>query len=273
MSTSETVELSGHLLDTGQLKRILDDITEYLRILSDEKNILAIIRGDMVELRRKYADPRRTEISGEEIGNINLEDLITEENMVVTISHQGYVKRTPSSVYRAQRRGGKGLKGAKTEDEDPIQHVFVASTHDYLLFFTNKGKVYWEKVYNLPQLRRESKGRAVVNLLNLAEGEKIADCRAVRDFDKPEHYMMMATRGGLVKKTELKAYSRPLKSGIIAIKLKDNDELVDVAITKPGDEIVLATAHGPAQVLGSNSGAPGTVSRCSGCHLGHSAAK
>jgi DNA gyrase subunit A len=124
--------------------------------------------------------------------------------------------------------------------------LFVTSTHDYLLFFTTKGKVYWQKVYNLPQLSRESKGRAVVNLLNLAEDEKIADCRAVRDFDKPDHYLMMATRKGLVKKTELKAYSRPLKSGIIAIKLKENDELIDCAITTTGDEIVLATANGMA---------------------------
>ena len=111
------------------------------------------------------------------------------------------------------------MKGAKTEEEDPIEHLFVASTHDYLLFFTNQGKVYWQKVYDLPQLSRESRGRAVVNLLNLAEGEKIADCRAVRDFDQPDHYLMMATRKGLVKKTALKAYSRPLKGGIIAIKL------------------------------------------------------
>ena len=206
----------------------------------------AIIRDDCEELSRKYADKRRTEISDEEIGDVDLEDLIAEETMVVSISHNGYIKRTPASVYRAQRRGGKGIKGAKTDEEDPVEHLFVTSTHDYLLFFTNKGKVYWQKVYNLPQLSRESKGRAVVNLLNLAEGEKIADCRAVRDFDKPDHYLMMATRKGLVKKTELKAYSRPLKSGIIAIKLKEDDELIDVAITKTGDEIVLSTANGMA---------------------------
>jgi DNA gyrase subunit A len=166
--------------------------------------------------------------------------------MVVSISHNGYIKRTPASVYRAQRRGGKGIKGAKVDEEDPVEHLFVTSTHDYLLFFTTKGKVYWQKVYNLPQLSRESKGRAVVNLLNLAEDEKIADCRAVRDFDKPDHYLIMATRKGLVKKTELKAYSRPLKSGIIAIKLKEDDELVDCAICTTGDEIVLSTAHGMA---------------------------
>ncbi|MGH7139819.1 MAG: DNA gyrase C-terminal beta-propeller domain-containing protein, partial [Pirellulales bacterium] len=187
----------------------------------------------------------RTEISGEEIGTIDLGDLIAEENMVVTISNQGYIKRTPASTYRAQRRGGKGLMGARTEEEDPIRLLFAASTHDYLLFFTNRGKVYWQKVYDLPQLSRESRGRAVVNLLNLAEGETIADCRAVRDFS-PDHYLMMATRRGLVKKTPLSQYSRPQRNGIIAIKLKEDDELVDVAITKPGDEVVLSTSRGMA---------------------------
>ena len=202
--------------------------TSYLGILADEASIYAIIREDCEELARKHADARRTELSDEEIGEVDLEDLIEEETMVVSISHNGYIKRTPASIYRAQRRGGKGIKGAKADEDDPVEHLFVTSTHDYLLFFTNKGKVYWQKVYNLPQLSRESKGRAVVNLLNLAEDEKIADCRAVRDFDQPDHYLMMATRKGLVKKTELKAYSRPLKSGIIAIKLKEDDELIDV---------------------------------------------
>jgi DNA gyrase subunit A len=225
---------------------LLEQIGEYLGILGDEGKIYAIIREDCEELDRKYADKRRTELSDEEIGEVDVEDLIEEETMVVSISHNGYIKRTPASVYRAQRRGGKGIKGAKVDEEDPVEHLFVTSTHDYLLFFTTKGKVYWQKVYNLPQLSRDSKGRAVVNLLNLAEDEKIADCRAVRDFDKPDHYLMMATRNGLVKKTELKAYSRPLKSGIIAIKLKEGDELIDCAITKTGDEIILATAHGMA---------------------------
>ena len=171
----------------------------------------AIIRDDLLEIETKYGDERRTEISGEEIGSVDLEDLITEETMVVSISHKGYIKRTPASVYRAQRRGGKGLKGAETEDEDPIEHLFVASTHDYLLFFTNRGKVYWQKVYDLPQLSRDSRGRAIVNLLNLAEGEKIAECLAIRDFDEPGHFLMMATRKGLVKKTPLEQYSRPKK--------------------------------------------------------------
>ena len=245
MTLGQLVNLEQERL-SEEHKKLLEEIQEYLEILSDQQNILKLIRDDLAELKRKYADKRRTEISGEEIGDIDLEDLITEETMVVSISHNGYIKRTPSKVYRAQRRGGKGLKGAKTEEEDPIEHLFVASTHAYLLFFTNKGRVHWQKVYGLPQLARESRGRAIVNLLNLAEGEQIADCRAVRDFDLPGHFLMMATRKGLVKKTPLEAYSRPKKGGIIAIKLREDDELVDVVITKPGDEVVLATSDGMA---------------------------
>jgi DNA gyrase subunit A len=243
----------GQLVNLEQEKlaeehaELLTQIGDYLGILADEARIYGMIRDDMVELANsRFADARRTQISDEEIGDVNYEDLIEEETMVVSISHNGYIKRTPASTYRAQRRGGKGIKGATVDDDDPVEHLFVTSTHDYLLFFTNLGKVYWEKVYNLPALSRESKGRAVVNLLNLAENEKIADCRAIRDFSAPDHYLMMATRQGLVKKTELKAYSRPMKTGIIAIKLKDGDELVDVVVTKKGDELLLATAKGMA---------------------------
>ena len=181
------------------------------------------------ELKRKYGDERRTEISGEEIGDDRprrpdhrRDDGRLDQPQRLHQAHAG--QHLP-----AQRRGGKGIKGAKTDEEDPIEHLFVASTHDYLLFFTNKGKVYWQKVYDLPQLSRESRGRAVVNLLNLAEGEKIADCRAVRDFDQPDHYLMMATRKGLVKKTRARSLQpAACKSGIIAIKLKEDDELIDV---------------------------------------------
>ena len=245
MTLGQLVNLEQEKL-ADEHRKLLTEITEYRRILSDRQNILDIIREDCRELKRKHADERRTEISGEEVGEINLEDLITEETMVVSISGNGYIKRTPASVYRAQRRGGKGLTGAKTEEEDPIQHLFVASTHAYLLFFTNKGKVYWRKVYDLPQLARDARGRAVVNLLNLGEGEQITDCRAVRDFDHPDHFLVMATARGLVKKTPLEAYSRPLRSGIIAIKLREGDALVDVVVAKPGDELLLATAHGMA---------------------------
>jgi DNA gyrase subunit A len=245
MTLGQLVNLEQEKL-VNEYQKLLDEVTEYQRILSDDKIILGMIRDDCLELKKKHGDERRTEISGEEIGSIDLEDLITEEAMVVTISHNGYIKRTPASTYRAQHRGGKGMKGAKTEEEDPIQHLFVASTHDYLMFFTNRGKVYWQKVYDLPQLSRESRGRAVVNLLNFSEGEKVADCRAVRDFNQPDHYLMMATRSGLVKKTALDKFNRPMRGGIIAIKLREDDEVVDVAITKTGDEVVLATARGMA---------------------------
>lgn len=244
MTLGQLVNLEQQRL-AGEHAELLTEIKEYLRILSDDANIRAIIRDELAEIKKKFADERRTEITGEEIGSIDMEDLIEEENMVVSISHKGYIKRTPASVYRAQRRGGKGLKGAKTEEEDPIQHVFVASTHDYLMFFTNQGRVYWQKVYDLPELSRESRGRAIVNLLNLGEGEKIAECLAIRDFS-PGHYLMMATRKGLVKKTPLEDYSRPRRGGIIAIKLREGDEVVDVVVTRPGDEVILASQNGMA---------------------------
>ena len=225
---------------------ILTEIQEYRRILGDPANIYAIIREDLVDIAKRYGNDRMTEITDEELGNYNMEDLITEETMVVTISHQGYIKRLPASIYKAQRRGGKGITGLKSEEEDPVEHLFVASTHAYLLFFTNQGKVYWQKVWEIPQMSRESRGRAIVNLLNLTPEEKILDCVPVRDFNLPGHFLMMATKKGIVKKTELEAYSRPKKGGIIAIKLREDDELVDVVITKPNDQIVLSTANGMA---------------------------
>ncbi len=245
MTLGQLVNLEQEKL-AGEHRELLEKIAEYQRILSDEQNVREIIRNDLRELKRKYGEPRRTEISGEEVGDLDMDDLITEETMVVSISSNGYIKRTPVTAYRMQRRGGKGLKGAKAEEEDPIQHLFVASTHAFLLFFTNRGKVYWRKVYGLPQLARDSRGRAIVNLLNLAPGEQITDCRAVKDFDRPDHFLVMATARGLVKKTSLKAYSRPLRSGIIAIKLREGDELVDVVVAGPGDELVLSTANGMA---------------------------
>jgi DNA gyrase subunit A len=245
MTLGQLVNLEQEKLGT-EYNELLDEIAEHTRILSDDKNILAMIRQDLVEVRDKHGDERRTEISGQEVGEIDIGDLIAEEAMVVTISHSGYIKRTAASTYRAQRRGGKGLMGAKTEEEDPIEHLFVASSHDYLLFFTNQGKVYWQKVYDLPQLGRESRGRALVNLLRFEEGEMVADCLAIRDFKEPGRFLMMATRRGLVKKTPLADYGRPQKGGIIAIKLKEDDELVDVVVTGTGEEVLLATASGMA---------------------------
>jgi len=242
----------GQLVNLEQQKladehaELLKEIGEYFRILSDDKNIREIIKSDLQEIKRKFGDERRTEITGEELGSVDLEDLITEETMVVSISHKGYIKRTPSSVYRAQRRGGKGLKGAETEEEDPIEHLFVASTHAYLLFFTNKGKVYWQKVYDLPELKRDSRGRAIVNLLNLSEGEKVAACLPIRDFTQGAQFLLMATKSGMVKKTPLEQYSRPKRVGIIAINLKEGDELVAAKLANSDDEIIMSSARGQA---------------------------
>ncbi len=247
MTLGQLVNLEQEKL-SDQHAKLLEEIKEYLRILSDDANINAIIKEDLAEIKRKYSDARRTILSDEEVREIDLEDLIEEENMVVSISHRGYIKRTPVSTYRAQRRGGKGIKGAKSEDEDPIEHVFAASTHDYLLFFTTKGTVYWRKVHRLPQLSRESRGRAIVNILSLDEGESVASCQAVQedDFHLEDHFLVMATKNGLVKKTPLSAYSRPRESGIIAIKLREDDEIIDVLVTKTGDELIMSTENGMA---------------------------
>lgn len=245
MRLGQLVNLEQEKL-SDEHKQLLEEIADYLDILGSQERVYGIIKEDLEEIKRRFGDARRTEISDEEIGNIDLEDLITEETMVVSISHEGYIKRTPSSVYNTQRRGGKGLKGAKTDGEDPIEHLFVASTHAYLLFLTTTGKVRWQKVYDLPQLPRDAKGRAIVNLLALEEGEKIASCLAVRDFNQEGYYVVMATRSGLVKKTALEQYSRPKKGGIIAIKLRDGDELVSASVIGPGDEVILVTSGGMA---------------------------
>ena len=245
MTLGQLVNLEQEKLQ-GQHAKLLEEITEYLRILSDEANIRAIIKDDLTEIRDKFSDARRTQLSTEEIGNIDLEELIEEENMVVSISHRGYIKRTAVSTYKTQGRGGTGLKGATTDEEDPIEHVFAASTHDYLLFFTSKGQVHWLKVHQLPQLSRESKGRAIVNLITLDKDETVAACRAIRDFTAEDHYLIMCTSKGLVKKTELSKYGRPRSGGIIAIKLRDDDKLIDAIVTSKDDEILLCTTDGMA---------------------------
>ena len=193
---------------SGEHSNLIDSIEEYLDLLSDEDNIRALIQEELDDLQKKFSDKRRTEISEEELTNVDRAELIREEPMVVTLSTRGYVKRTQLTTYKAQNRGGKGIKGAKSDDEDSIQHLFVTSTHDWLLFFTNFGKVYWQKVYDLPLQNRTAKGRALVNLLKLAEGETVANCVAVREFDD-ERGLIMATKKGIVKKTALSAFKTP----------------------------------------------------------------
>ena len=225
--------------------KLLTDIGGYLFLLADEANIRALVREDMLAIKAKYASKRRTEINDLELSGINQEDLIAEEPMVVTLSQRGYIKRMPLNTYQAQNRGGKGIIGAKADDEDAIEHLFVSSTHSWLLFFTDKGKVLWEKVYNLPLQNRTSKGRALVNLLALPEGDRISSCVAVREFDD-ERFLIMATKNGIVKKTPLSAYKRPTKGGIIAINLRDNDALIEAMLVSPKDDVLLATKGGMA---------------------------
>ena len=228
-----------------EFRKLLDDIAEYNRLLSDEANLRALIRAELLELKAKLGDKRRTEITDDELVDVDRDALIAEEPMVVTLSQRGYIKRTQLNTYQAQNRGGKGIMGAKTDEEDPIAHLFVASTHDFLLFFTDRGKVYWRKVYDLPSQSRTAKGRAVVNLLSLTEGEQIANCLAVREFDDVR-FLTMATRNGVIKKTRLAAYGRPNQGGIIAIKLDEDDAVIDVRIVEPDDDLLLSTANGMA---------------------------
>jgi len=225
-----------------EYKELIKLIETLQGILASEKKILDIIKKESLEMKEKFGDARRTEITSE-IGDINVEDLIAEEDMVVTISHTGYIKRFPVSAYRQQKRGGKGVTGAEMKEEDFIEHLFVASTHDYMLIFTNKGKVHWIKVHELPQAGRRTKGRPIVNLLELEEGEQTTAFVPVREF-KEGQYVVMATENGTIKKTDLSLFSNPRKGGIIAITLDKNDKLIGSILSDGKDEICLATKMG-----------------------------
>jgi DNA gyrase subunit A len=199
----------------------------------------------MIELRDKYSDERKSQILDTAVGDVRMEDLIAEEMNAVTISHNGYIKRLPIHTYRAQHRGGRGVSGGQTREDDFIEHFFVASTHAYLLCFTNRGQMYWIKVYDLPQLSRTSPGRALANVLALKPDEKISSVIPVRRFD-PNLFLLMATRRGLVKKTALEHYSRLRAGGLIGIHLEEGDDLIGVAQVTAGDEIILSTRQGMA---------------------------
>ena len=220
-------------------------INEYETLLSDQKNILAVVRKDLVEISNKYGEDRRTTIIDEGPGQMRHEDLITEEMNVVTISHNGYIKRLPVNTYRSQKRGGRGVSGGQTKDDDFIEHFFTASTHAYLLFFTNFGQVYWLKVYDIPQMSRTSAGRALPNVLSLKPEEKVSAVIPVRRFE-PGRFLLIATKRGLVKKTALEQYSRPRAGGIIGINLEEGDSLINAVLVGEGDEVVLATKNGMA---------------------------
>ncbi len=225
-----------------EYREVLEEIAKLLAILSDPDNLMAVIREELVKVKEEYGDERRTEIIDTHL-DLTLEDLITEEEMVVTLSHAGYAKTQQLDTYQAQRRGGKGKSATSMKDEDFIEHLFIANTHDTLLCFSSAGKVYWKKVYELPQGGRAARGKPIVNLLPLEEGERINAVLAIREFEA-DKYIFMATESGTVKKTPLVDYSRPRANGIIAVDLKDNDKLVDVALTDGQSDIMLFSSGG-----------------------------
>jgi len=223
---------------------LIKKIEMYKAILKSEKRILEIVKDEVLDLKKKYGDERRTEIVGK-VEDIEIEDLIKEEDMVITISHAGYLKRLPVDSYRRQKRGGTGVTGIDMKEEDFVEHLFIASTHEYILFFTNKGRVHWLKVYEIPQASRAARGKAVINLLQLEQGEGISSYVRVKEF-KEGNFVIMATKNGLIKKTDLMAYSNPRKGGIIGITLEQGDELIDVSLTDGTQEILMATHLGKA---------------------------
>lgn len=225
-----------------EYREVLDAIRDLLAILSDPDNLMAVIRGELVAINDEYGDNRRTEILDTHL-DLTLEDLITEEEMVVTLSHAGYAKTQQLDTYQAQRRGGKGKAATSMKDEDFIEHLFIANTHDTLLCFSSAGKVYWKKVYELPQGGRTARGKPIVNLLPLDEGERINAVLPIREFEA-DKFIFMATASGTVKKTPLVDYSRPRANGIIAVDLKDDDKLVGVALTDGESDVMLFSSNG-----------------------------
>ncbi|UCC72247.1 MAG: DNA gyrase subunit A [Gemmatimonadota bacterium] len=228
----------------AELKEVRAQITELKAILASKRRRMTIIKRELDELAKKYGDDRRTQIAGE-IEDFSVEDLIPEEEMVVTVSHEGYIKRMPVDTYRRQRRGGRGVAGMATKEEDWVERLFVASTHDYILFFTASGRVHWLKVHQVPQTGRTARGKPIVNLIRVSKDDKIAAMVPVREF-REDRYLLFATRKGMVKKTSLAAYANVRSSGINAISVVGGDELIDVRLTQEEDEVVLATRNGKA---------------------------
>lgn len=230
-------------------EKIIEEYEETLKgieslkaILASDKLVMKIIKDELLEIKKAYDNPRRTEIVPEE-QEINIEDLIPEEEMVITISHMGYIKRNPLTLYRSQRRGGRGVTGMETKEEDFVEQLFTAMNHDHILFFTDRGKVYRLKVYQIPEAGRAAKGKAIINLLNLNKEEQITAVLPVKEFSEG-HFLLMVTSKGIVKKTALKAYSNPRAGGIIAITLDEGNKLIDVKMTDGNQDVVLGTKHG-----------------------------
>lgn len=227
-----------------ELAELREKIAYYKRVLGDENLVKEIIRDEMLEIKRRYADKRRTEIA-DEARDLDIEDLIADEDMVVTITRSGYIKRLPVATYRQQKRGGKGMSGVKLKENDFVEQLFIASTHDYMLFFTNKGKVYRQKVHQIPLGSRQAKGTPVVNLLPIEDDEKVATVINTRDFPADE-YLLFATAHGMIKKTAFDAYKNVRSNGLIAINLRDADELIAVRRVAPGMKVMMASSAGKA---------------------------
>ena len=234
-----TLEIDKLEAELGEVRKLIKKLKG---ILASRTKRLDILKGELDDLLKRFGDDRRTEIVGEE-GDFSVEDLIADEDMVVTISHSGYIKRIPVTTYRRQRRGGRGLNGMGTKEDDWVEHLFIASTHDYVLFFTDSGQVYWLKVYDIPQGGRAARGKPVVNLVQIDSQQRIAAFVAVREFSDSQ-YLMFATAKGQVKKTVLSAYGNPRSAGINAINVENGDELIEVMLTDGTNDIVLATSHG-----------------------------
>ena len=232
-----------------EVEKVVTEYKEVIKIINHLKSILdskeqrmEIIKTELKEIRELYSDPRRTEIIPVDT-DFSMEDMIAEEEVVLTITHQGYIKRTAANTYRTQRRGGRGVQGAMSKDEDFVEHLFIANTHNYMLFFTDKGKCYWLKVYDIPQGGRAARGRAIVNLIGCEPNERVEAFVSVKEFDD-QHYIVMATEKGIVKKTVLSAYGKPRKGGIYAIEIRDGDKLIEARVSNGEHDILLGTYEG-----------------------------
>ncbi|MGD0541691.1 MAG: DNA gyrase C-terminal beta-propeller domain-containing protein, partial [Tepidisphaeraceae bacterium] len=243
----QLIQLVGLELEklVTEYRGVVEEIEGYEAILGNESLVMDIIREDTFEIREKYGDDRRTKVEGG-VSEFNMEKLIAQEEVVVTVSHEGYIKRLPVDTYRSQGRGGRGIRGSEAKEGDFVEQLFVANTHDHLLFFTNQGRVYQRRVYDVPELSRTSQGRAVANLLEFQTGEKIASVLAIKDFTGGEQFLLFATTKGTVKKTALGAYDNIRTSGIIAIGLEEGDSLIDVCVTGGKDHVILGTRSGLA---------------------------
>lgn len=226
----------------NEYHELLAKIAEYRAILADENKIYAIIREEILEIRQKFSDDRRTEITFDE-DHIEDADLIPEEDVVITLTHDGYIKRLPVTTYRSQKRGGRGVQGIGTKDDDFVEHLFITSSHDYIMFFTSKGKVYRLKGYEIPDLNRTAKGTPIINLIQIEKGERVTTIIPVKEF-REDHYLFFATKKGIIKKTELSSFENIRKVGLIAVNLREDDELIGVRLTDGQQEIIMGTRNG-----------------------------